>query len=123
MTRTALKLVIFDSAVLLAIFLVLNDLIMRNTYAQSRLPTTTYSLFIRFFSTTRAGLTLTSPPILDWVQVLVAVLAVSNAALVFRYLRRRGRHPNAEGKSASEVSGQSPPALTPAASSGMRDSV
>lgn len=98
MVRTAVKVALFDAAVLVALLLVLNDLSTRTSYARSWMPSTSYLPFLRVFSMVRTcrlpcvSMTLTSPPTLDWVQVLVVLLLASN--LVFILSRRVARTKN-----------------------------
>jgi hypothetical protein len=97
MVRTAVKVVLFDAAVLVVLLMVLNDLSLRSSYARSRMPSTSYLPFLRVLSTVRTcrlpcvSMTLSSPSTLDWVQVLVVLLLVWNLAFI---LNRRASRRN-----------------------------
>ena len=98
LVRTAVKVALFDAVVLVALLLVLNDLSLRNSYARNWKPSTAYLPFVRVFSMVRTchlpcvGMTLTSPPTLDWVQVFVTLLLASSS--VFILSRRVARTRN-----------------------------
>ncbi len=100
MARTALKVLIIDAIVLLAEFLAIQDVQARSEcalgtslYGQECLvrssPSYTYSLFTQSFSMATKGYTLQSPPTLDWIQLLTAVLFVVNIWFAYTYLKRR----------------------------------
>jgi hypothetical protein len=97
MVRTAVKVVLFDAAVLVVLLLVLNDLSLRNSYVPSRMPSTSYQPFLRVFSMVRTcrpscvSMTLTSPPTLDWAQVFVVLLLVCNLAFIMSRRVARAR--------------------------------
>jgi len=92
--RRAVVVAVFDLLALTFLYFVLQDLAWRTSYAESeRLnPGTAYSLFIRVFSikgrTIQIPKGLVSPPALDWVQVVVALLIVVNGLYAFSMLRR-----------------------------------
>ncbi len=92
MVRRAAALAVFDLLVLAVLYFVLRDLAWRTSYAESEhlIPHTTYSLFIRMFSITGNAIQipLVSPPALDWVQVVVALLIVVNGLYVLLRLLR-----------------------------------
>jgi len=52
-------------------------------------PSYAYSLLTRFFSMRNATMPLTSPPILDWIQVLVVVLLLVDVWYLLRFRARR----------------------------------
>jgi len=57
-------------------------------------PSYSYSLLIRFFSMRNSTMLLTSPPVLDWIQVFVVVLIVVDAWYLFRIVSKRGISPS-----------------------------
>jgi hypothetical protein len=84
-----LKLAVADAFLLIAGYYVLQDLSWRSAYAVSRgfTPTSAYSLLTRMFSLTGQGSGLQSPPTLDWVQVVVALLIIANVSYVWDWYR------------------------------------
>lgn len=96
MVRKAVTLAVFDLLALGILYLVLQDLAWRTSYPKSELPplslSTTYSLFVRTFRITGNTIQipngLVSPPVLDWVQIVVASLIVVNGLYVLSRLRR-----------------------------------
>ena len=94
MVRRAVVTAVFDLLAIAFLYLVLQDLSSRTSYAESErlIPHTTYSLFIRVFSITgdtiQISQGLVSPPALDWVQVVVASLVVVNGLYVYSTLRK-----------------------------------
>lgn len=94
MVRRAVVTAVFDFLALAFLYLVLQDLARRTSYAESErmIPSTTYSLFVRVFSikgnAIQIPMGLVSPPVLDWVQVVVASLIVVNGVYVFSTLAR-----------------------------------
>ena len=99
MVRRAIATAVFDLLALAFLYLVLQDLAWRTSYAESErlIPSTTYSLFIRVFSirgnTIQIPNGLVSPPVLDWVQVVIASLIVVNGLYVFSTLRKSPPRP------------------------------
>ncbi len=100
MARTALKVIIIDAVLLLAEFLIVQDVQARSDcafgtplYGQECLarssPSYTYSLFTQSFSMVANRFSLQSPPTLDWIQLLTAVLFAVNIWFVYTYLKRR----------------------------------
>jgi hypothetical protein len=88
--RTGLLQVAFVDAVLLIFaYFVYQDLDWRNSFAASHgyAPSTSYSLLTRTFTLTGKGTTLQSPPTLDWIQVVVALLIVINLVYAFEAFR------------------------------------
>lgn len=100
MVKTIFKVVALDAVVLAALASVLNDLAWRVSYASSPHASTTgyaasftYSVLTRVFSMAGGPLTLTSPPTLDWVQLLSAVLVVVNGWFAYTILASRRLRP------------------------------
>jgi hypothetical protein len=105
MVRTALKVLAVDALLLIALFFVIQDLDWRTSYAASLhgacfpglcgySPSFSYNVLIEFFTMSGNGVSLTSPPTLDWVQVLAYILVAINAWFIYATLsRRKGRHP------------------------------
>ena len=91
MVGTGFKILIADAVLLAAEFLILQDLQWRSSYAAAEglSPSYSYSVLTQFFAISGGGATLTSPPTLDWVQLLVVVLVVLNVWYAYRSLRRR----------------------------------
>jgi hypothetical protein len=99
MDRTLLKVALADILLIAALASVLQDLQGRSAYAASLhtacsplcsyVPSFSYTLMTRFFTMTRLGTALTSPPILDWVQVLGVALVVINFWFAYSYMSRR----------------------------------
>ena len=91
MVRAVAKILAADAVLLGSMFLVLQDLEWRTGYASSALhyaPSFDYSVLTRFLTMTGQSTSLVSPPTLDWVQLLMAVLAVLNLSYLYRSLRR-----------------------------------
>lgn len=100
MVKTLYKVLLLDGAVILALYYVLQDLAWRVNCALGQEadcmarsgPSFSSSLLTRSFTMTRGGVSLTSPPILDWVQVLALVLVAVNGWYAYSLLRKRGVH-------------------------------
>jgi len=56
-------------------------------------PSFSYSLFTRFFSMRNNTMLLTSPPTLDWIQVIAAILVLVNVWYLLRIIARRKSSP------------------------------
>ena len=99
MRKLVYEVALLDIVLLLALYLVLGDLAWRVQYAESDRPAAlhgyaasfSYSLFTRFFTMTGSGVSLTSPPALDWVQVIALVLILVNAWFVYVVVKERGK--------------------------------
>jgi len=98
MIRTALAVLVADIILLAAMFSVFQDLQWRTGYAASThagtagyAPSFSYSLLIQFFNMAGKGVSLTSPPTLDWVQTLAYVLVVLNVWFAVSALKNRAR--------------------------------
>jgi hypothetical protein len=97
--RTPLVVILADLVIVGALAGVLQDLQWRASYAASPhagvagyTPSFSYSLIVRFFTMAGNGSQLTSPPTLDWVQVLIYLLVAINGWFAYRVLvSRRAR--------------------------------
>lgn len=100
MVRTSLKVIAVDAVLLVGAYFVLQDLQWRSGYASQEgfNPSTFYAILTQSFVMTGRGLSLQSPPTLDWVQVLVVALVALNAWYLLRLLGpdREGRKTNAK---------------------------
>ena len=90
------------------VYLIFLDRIGRDAHAVllGYTPTTSYSLFTVYFQMAGRGVVLPTPPAVDWVQVIVVILAVYDTLLLLS--SRSG----AARKSEAEPSGNSGPANT-----------
>jgi hypothetical protein len=92
--RKAVTVAVFDFLALAFLYSILQDLSWRASYAKSEnlTPRTDYSLFFRVLTITGNAIQipkgLVSPPTLDWVQVVVALLVIVNGFYAFSTLRR-----------------------------------
>jgi hypothetical protein len=103
MIRTVLKVAVADIILVVAEFLVLQDLQWRTDYAASLhsacpqlcrySPSFGYSVLTRFFTMAGNGTSLTSPATLDWAQLLALLLLAINAFYAYDYLRKRRNVP------------------------------
>ncbi len=103
MMREGLKVALADIVLLFALYSALQDLQWRTGYAASLhpacpqfciySPSFSYGLLIQFFTLAGNGVSLTSPPTLDWVQLLAYVLVVLNAWYAYRTLKSRRLKP------------------------------
>ncbi len=100
MVRTALKVLAADVVLLIAEFNVIQDLNWRTGYAASLhgacfpnlcsyTPSFAYNLLVQFFTMSGNGATLTSPPTLDWVQLIAYALIGINAWFAYITLVKR----------------------------------
>ncbi len=96
MVRPVVKAALADMVLLVALAFVLQDLDWRAYYAGTAhagvsgySPSFSLSLFTRFFTMSGSGVSLTSPPILDWVQILVLGLILVNGWFIYAVLRSR----------------------------------
>jgi hypothetical protein len=100
MIRHGLAVFLADIVLLFALYSVFVDLQWRTGYAASvhsacpqfcsYSPSFGYSLLTQFFTLAGNGVRLTSPPTLDWVQLVVYVLVVLNAWYAYKTLKSRG---------------------------------
>ncbi len=99
MARTALKVLIIDVVLLVGEYYVVQDLQWRTSYATSLhsacpqlcgyTPSFSYNILTQFFTMAGNGVSLTSPPTLDWIQLFTAALLVVNLWFVYTYIRQR----------------------------------
>ncbi len=98
MDRTIIKVAIANALLLVGVYLTLVNRAWKRQCAIGNAvnctartsPHFTYSVFtISFSMVSPSGMTLQSPPSLDWVQVLLAVLVVIDAWYVYSELRHR----------------------------------
>lgn len=94
MVRTALAVLVADVVLVAAMFSVFQDLHWRTGYAASPhagtagyAPSFSYSLLIQFFNMAGKGVSLTSPPTLDWVQTLAYVFVAVNVWFAYHILK------------------------------------
>ena len=100
MVKNYIKVIAADLVLLAALLWVLQDLQWRTGYAASPhagttgyTPSFSYSVLTQFFNMAGNGVSLTSPPTLDWVQFLVYVLVALNAWFAYQTLRHRRAQP------------------------------
>lgn len=100
MVRTGIKVVTLDAFLLIITYFVGTDIQNRidcalgsPLYGEGCLarssPAFSYSVLTRFFSMVKDGMVLTSPPTLDWVQLVLLVFAVVNVWFVYTVFRER----------------------------------
>jgi hypothetical protein len=99
MVRTIFKVLVVDVILLIAEFYVIQDLDWRTGYAASLhqacprfcsySPSFSYNLLVRSFTMVGNGVSLTSPPTLDWVQLLAYILIVINVWFGYSILAKR----------------------------------
>lgn len=84
--RAITKVLIADAVLLIALFLVLQDLGWRSAYATAKglSPSFGYSPLIQVFTLGGGSVPLQSPLTLDWVQVIAVLLVAVNASYLFR---------------------------------------
>jgi len=117
MVRTIFKVLIADAILLIAEFYIIQDLEWRTAYAASlhgacspRLcsysPSFSYNFLVRFFTMAGNGVSLTSPPTLDWAQLLAYILIVINVWFAYTILTKRKSVKSAQGSAQPLVSTQ-----------------
>jgi len=96
MVKTVYKVAAVDFVLLTLLYYVLQDLAWRTYYAGTPhvpgspyAPSFSYSILIRYFTMAGNNVSLTSPPTLDWVQLLVLVLVAVNGWFAYRVYRSR----------------------------------
>jgi len=103
MARTALTVLVADIILLVGEFYVIQDLQWRTSYAASPHanapngynPSFAYNIFTQFFTMSGNGVSLTSPPTLDWIQLLTVALVVLNLWFAYTYWKgRRASRPS-----------------------------
>lgn len=87
--RLPLRLLAIDAVLVVLAYLVVQDQAVRAGYAASLhtacaslcsyAPSFSYGILIQYFTMTGNGVSLTSPPTLDWFQVIAVVLVMVNA--------------------------------------------
>jgi hypothetical protein len=104
MERSDLELVAIDAVLLVVALLIFQNLEWKVSFAATSRPGISgyaayysYSLFTQTFGMSGGQLTLTSPPTLDWLQVIGAVLAVLNGLYLYSRLRTRRAGPFGTG--------------------------
>ena len=75
---------------ILLAYLVYQDLAARNAYAGALnfAPSTSYSVLTHALTLSGRGTVLTSPPTLDWFQLLVLIAAATDAYMFWGYFKR-----------------------------------
>ncbi len=115
MRRMAIFVLFADVVLLLAEYQVIQDLNWRTWFAASPhagtngyAPSFSISVLTRFFTMSGNGVSLTSPPTLDWVQALAVLLVVINAWLGYTLIAKRSAAKARQvGPSPSMAGGQS----------------
>ena len=109
MEKAILKVTLADVVLLIAGYYVSTDLQWRADYASSLhnacgricsyVPSFSHSILTQFFTMSRNGGSLTSPPTLDWIQVIAIAAVAVNGWLAYAYLRQKaaGRTKGLEG--------------------------
>jgi len=105
MVRNSVKVLLVDVVLLAGEYLALQDLGWRSAYAASPHSACLtpcgysasfgYNLLTRFFTMAGHGVSLTSPPTLDWVQLLAFALLAVNAWFAYGVFRSRKVQPAA----------------------------
>ena len=98
------KVLLADIVLVVALYFVLGDLNWRTSYAAlphnacggfcTYTPSFGYGLFTRIFTMSGNGVKLTSPPMLDWVQVLALLLLLVNGWYLYVFLRENRPKPS-----------------------------
>ena len=104
--KTVLKVILVDAVLLAGLYSVFSDLDWRTSYGSSvhdacggpcsYSASFSHSVLTQFFTLSGNGVTLTSPPTLDWVQLLVLALVLINAWYAYGWLTTK-RSAGAEG--------------------------
>lgn len=96
LVKLAYKVVLVDLVLAYGLLSALQDLSWRVNYAgtphanvQGYAASYSYSVLTRLFTMTGSGVTLTSPPTLDWVQLILVLMAVLNAWFAYSLIRER----------------------------------
>jgi hypothetical protein len=97
--RSGWKVIVVDLVLLVALYYVSQDLQWRSDYAASAhdrcygmcsySPSYALSVLTRFFTMSGNGQSLTSPPTLDWVQLLAYAIILLNAWYAYAVIRGR----------------------------------
>lgn len=104
MVKLWYKVLLADVVFVVALYFVLRDLNWRTSYAAlphdacggfcTYTPSYGYGLFTRTFTMAGNGVKLTSPPMLDWIQVLAILLILVNGWYLYVLYRERMRQPS-----------------------------
>jgi hypothetical protein len=96
MVKMVYKVAAVDLVLLALLYYVLQDLAWRAYYAGTPhvpgspfAPSFSYSILIRYFTMAGSKVSLTSPPTLDWVQLIVLVLVAVNGWFAYNAYRSR----------------------------------
>ena len=110
MVRLVFKVAGVDLVIVYALASVLQDLSWRVYYAgtpHAGVPgfaaSFSYSLLARFFTMARSGVSLTSPPTLDWVQILELLLILVNGWFVYVYVMEKRHLSSASGRTNAKL--------------------
>ncbi|MDG6920163.1 MAG: hypothetical protein JRN44_00190 [Nitrososphaerota archaeon] len=105
MARLPLKLLAVDVVLVALAYLVVRDQAVRADYAASLhtacaslcsyTPSFSYGILVQYFTMTGNGVSLTSPPTLDWFQVIAVLLVVVNAWHLYSNYVKGGQARNA----------------------------
>jgi hypothetical protein len=111
MMRRVLKVAALDVLVLSALVYVNQDLQWRSAYAQEALnrcaglcsyaPSFSYGFLTQVFTMSGNSVQLASPPTLDWIQLLIYLLALLNGWLIYATMRSRTTAPRPKVPSVS----------------------
>jgi len=84
------KVLVVNVVLILLAYLVYQDLAGRNAYAGALnfAPSTTYSILTHSLTLSGRATVLTSPPTLDWFQLLVLIAAATDAYMFWGYFKR-----------------------------------
>ena len=96
MARTALKVLLADAVLLIAEYFVIQDLAWRTNYAtlphgsapHGYSPSFSYNVLTQFFTMSGSGPSLTSPPTLDWVQLIAYALVAINVWFGYKLIMK-----------------------------------
>ncbi len=108
MVSNLTKAAVLDALLIAAAYFVFGDQVWRASFASSEhfVATVTYLPFIQFFSMSGWTIPLESPPTLDWLQVFLAIIVVSNLYYAWRVLssrRDRGAGTGGQGNPSEPV--------------------
>ena len=84
------KILVVNVVLILLAYLVYQDVAARNAYAGALnfTPSTSYSILTHALTLSGRGTVLTSPPTLDWFQLLVLIAAATDAYMFWGYFKR-----------------------------------
>jgi hypothetical protein len=97
--NTALKVLMVDLVLVVAEFLVIQDLQWRSSYAAAAVnrcaglcsyaPSLSYGFLTHVFTMSGNSVQLSSPTTFDWVQAIAYALALLNGWLIYKYVQSR----------------------------------